>query len=66
MALNWHLANGFPLFAVVLIQFSFVDSKVDLSLFVHIGTSNIIYILIYVDEIIIIGYNAAIITYIIH
>ena len=56
----------FPLFAIVLIQFGFVGSMVDLSLFVHIGTSSIVYILIYVDEIIIIGYNAAIITYIIH
>jgi histone deacetylase 1/2 len=34
----------------------------DLLLFVHIGTSSIIYILIYVDNIIIIGFNDVVIT----
>jgi hypothetical protein len=34
----------------------------DLLLFVHIGTSSIIYILIYVDNIIIIGSNDVVIT----
>jgi histone deacetylase 1/2 len=46
----------------VLIQFGFVCSKADLSLFVHTDTSSIIYILIYVDDIIITGSNAAGIT----
>jgi len=52
----------FSRLAAVLIDFGFVGSKADLSLFVHIDTSNIIYILIYVDDIIITGSNAAIIT----
>ena len=50
-----------------MIQFGFVGSKADLSLFVHTDTSSIIYILIYVNDIIITGSNvvAAVITYII-
>jgi len=56
----------FPLCCCV-IQFGFVGSKADLSLFVHTDTSSIIYILIYVNDIIITGSNvvAAVITYII-
>jgi histone deacetylase 1/2 len=46
----------------VLIQFSFVGSKANLSLFVHTDTSSIIYILIYVDDIIIIGSNDVVVT----
>ena len=48
--------------AAVLIQFGFVGSKTDLSLFVHTDTSSIIYILIYVDDIIITGSNDVVIT----
>jgi histone deacetylase 1/2 len=55
----------FSRLAVVLIQFGFVGSKADLSLFVHTDTSSIIYILIYVDDIIITGSNVAVITNII-
>ena len=56
----------FP-FCCCVIQFGFVGSKADLSLFVHTDTSSIIYILIYVNDIIITGSNvvAAVITYII-
>jgi hypothetical protein len=43
-------------------QFGFVGSKADLSLFMHTGTSSIIYILIYVNDIIITGSNDAVIT----
>jgi hypothetical protein len=43
-------------------QFGFVGSKADLSLFVLTGTSSSIYILIYVDDIIITGFNDAVIT----
>jgi len=52
----------FSRFAVVLIQFGFVDSKANLSLFVHTDTSCIIYILVYVDDIIITGSNVVVIT----
>ena len=38
-------------------QFGFVGSKADFSLFVHTSNTNIIYILIYVDDIIITGSN---------
>jgi histone deacetylase 1/2 len=55
----------FSCLATVLIQFGFVGSKADLSLFVHTDTSNIIYILIYVDDIIITGSNVVVVTYII-
>jgi histone deacetylase 1/2 len=55
----------FSRFAAVLMQFGFIGSKADLSLFVHIGTFSTIYILLYVDDIIITGFNDAIITYII-
>ena len=57
----------FP-FCCCVIQFGFVGSKADLSLFVHTDTSSIIYILIYVNDIIITGSNvvAVVITYIIH
>jgi hypothetical protein len=48
--------------AAVLIQFGFVGSKADLSLFVHTDTSSIIYILIYVDGIIITGSNDVVVT----
>ena len=48
-----------------MIQFGFVGSKANLSLFVHTDTSSIIYILIYVDDIIITGSNATVITNII-
>jgi len=47
---------------VVLIQFSFVGNKADMSLFVHTNTSSIIYILIYVDDIIITGSNDVVVT----
>jgi len=46
----------------VLIQFGFVGSKADLSLFVHTNTSSIIYILIYVNDIIITGSNDLVVT----
>jgi histone deacetylase 1/2 len=52
----------FSCLATVLIQFGFVGSKADLSLFVHTDTSNIIYILIYVDDIIITGSNVVVVT----
>ena len=45
----------------MLMQFGFVGSKVDLSLFVHTGTTSIIYILIYVDDIIITGSNVIVV-----
>jgi hypothetical protein len=48
--------------AAILIQFGFVGSKADLSLFVHTDTSSIIYILIYVDDIIITGSNDVVVT----
>jgi histone deacetylase 1/2 len=46
----------------VLIQFGFVASKADLPLFMHTDTFSIIFILIYVDDIIITGSNAVIVT----
>jgi len=55
----------FSRLAAVLIQFGFVGSKTYLSLFVHTDTSSIIYILIYIDDIIIIGSNDLVVTNII-